>query len=78
MLGTALTGRYLQITMLPFSFAELTDFKNLPLQSETPADELKGNNLLMITHDEERTIERNGRQIQVVPVWKWVLQGNNR
>lgn len=30
----------------------------------------------MITHDEERTLERNGRQIPVVPVWKWLLQDN--
>lgn len=36
-MGTALTGRYLQITMFPFSFAEQTDFKDMGLQSETPA-----------------------------------------
>lgn len=30
--------------------------------------------LLVITRDEEQTIERDGRQIAVVPVWKWLLQ----
>lgn len=31
--------------------------------------------LLVVTRDEEQTIERDGRQITVLPIWKWLLQG---
>lgn len=36
-------------------------------------DVLECNRLLIITRDEERVIETGGRQIEVVPVWKWLL-----
>ncbi len=29
--------------------------------------------LMIITFDEERTIEAGGKTIEVVPVWKWLL-----
>ncbi len=35
------------------------------------AGELKCNNLQIVTMDEERTIEKNGYQIKVVPVWRF-------
>ncbi len=31
---------------------------------------------VIITYDEEEQIESNGVQIQVLPVWKWLLQAN--
>ncbi|MEA4887575.1 MAG: ATP-binding protein, partial [Bacteroides graminisolvens] len=29
--------------------------------------------LLIITRDTERVIEMNGKTIEVIPVWKWLL-----
>jgi len=37
------------------------------------AGELKAKKLLIITHDDERTIAVNGYRINVVPIWKWLL-----
>lgn len=34
---------------------------------------LECNKLLIITRDKERTIEMNGKTIEVIPVWKWLL-----
>jgi len=31
------------------------------------------NNLLIITKDEESVITRDGKQINVVPAWKWLI-----
>lgn len=31
-------------------------------------------NLVIITHDDERIIERNNLQIRVLPAWKWALE----
>lgn len=31
-------------------------------------------NLLIVTRDEEHTVEREGKQIRVVPAWKWLLE----
>ena len=31
---------------------------------------------LIITYDEEETIEKNGVTIEVTPVWKWLLKRN--
>jgi predicted AAA+ superfamily ATPase len=33
---------------------------------------LECNKLLIITQDTERTLEMNGKTIEVVPVWKWL------
>lgn len=30
--------------------------------------------LLIITHDEEETIVEDGKEIEVVPIWKWLLE----
>lgn len=30
--------------------------------------------LLIITHDEEETIMEDGKEIEVVPIWKWLLE----
>lgn len=35
---------------------------------------VKAKKLLIITLDEEKTIDFNGKTIECVPVWKWVLQ----
>lgn len=48
------------------------------LKRETTAlieasEELKCNNMLIITYDEERTIELNRKKVQVIPSWKWLL-----
>lgn len=32
------------------------------------------NNLLIITRDEQRTIDVKGRKIEVIPVWQWLLR----
>ena len=29
--------------------------------------------LLVITYDEEETIQKNGMEIKVIPIWKWLL-----
>lgn len=29
--------------------------------------------LLIITYNEEETIQMNGKEIKVVPIWKWLL-----
>jgi len=36
-------------------------------------DILECNKLLIITRDAERTLEINGKTIEVIPVWKWLL-----
>lgn len=38
------------------------------------AAELKANNLLIITLDDEKTVEVNGYRINIVPIWKWLLK----
>lgn len=53
------------------------------LKRETDAllevsDELTCNELSIITYDEERSIEINGKQIEIVPVWKWMFPDSNR
>jgi len=37
------------------------------------AGELRCNNLLLLTWDEEKIIEENNLTIRIVPVWKWLL-----
>jgi len=37
-MATALTGRFIQINILPFSYAEVLAFNNVPLKYETPAE----------------------------------------
>ena len=36
------------------------------------------NNLLILTYDEEKTFSINGKEIEVKPVWKWMLQNSRR
>ena len=38
------------------------------------AEALGCEDLTIITHDEEGTIESRGHEIRVVPVWKWLLE----
>lgn len=40
--------------------------------SET-ATELNCKDLMLITWDQEKTIEQNGREIKIVPAWKWLI-----
>ena len=40
------------------------------------ADYLDAKSLMIITMDEEDLIDKNGRQIKVVPLWKWLLNNN--
>ena len=35
---------------------------------------LNVNNLMIVTKDEETVLEKDGKTIQVVPLWKWVLE----
>jgi predicted AAA+ superfamily ATPase len=37
------------------------------------AEVLECRELLIITRDTERTLEKNGKVIEIVPVWKWLL-----
>ena len=37
------------------------------------ASYVKCSNLLLLTWDEERTLEQDGIKIRVLPVWKWIL-----
>lgn len=30
---------------------------------------------MIITYEDEETIERDGLEIEVVPIWKWILEG---
>jgi len=30
-------------------------------------------NLIIVTKDEENTFNREGKEIKVIPAWKWVL-----
>ena len=32
------------------------------------------NQMLMVSRDDERTLDYSGEEIKVVPVWKWLLQ----
>lgn len=34
---------------------------------------LEVNDLMIITKDEETVLEKDGKTIQVVPLWKWLL-----
>ena len=38
------------------------------------ASVLECESLLIITRDEEKTIEVSGRTVNILPVWKWLLQ----
>ncbi len=38
------------------------------------ASRLDCRRLLILTFEEENTVEVNGRQIEVIPVWKWMLE----
>ncbi len=40
----------------------------------TAANELKCNDLVLITWDYEGVIKKNGKNINAVPLWKWLLQ----
>ena len=40
---------------------------------EKLSKELPVKRCIIVTMEEERTIESNGRTIEVVPVWKWLL-----
>jgi len=49
------------------------------LQRETEAltkvaKHMNVNDLLIVTKDEETVLEKNGKTIKVVPLWKWVLE----
>lgn len=35
-----------------------------------------GDSLLILTNGEETTLTREGKQIDVMPVWKWLLRSN--
>ena len=37
------------------------------------ASELDCRNLLLITWDREETIEKNGKEIKIVPAWQWMI-----
>ena len=37
------------------------------------AEALGCEDLSIVTHDEEATIERDGHRIRVVPAWKWLV-----
>ncbi|GBU24161.1 hypothetical protein R83H12_00789 [Fibrobacteria bacterium R8-3-H12] len=34
---------------------------------------LKCKRLLIITRDEEKTLEIGGKKIEIIPIWKWLL-----
>ena len=36
------------------------------------SDELKANNLVVLTWDEEKTIEKKNKTIRLIPIWKWI------
>ena len=40
------------------------------------AESLGCEDLIVITHDEETSIDREGHRIRVVPAWKWLLGEN--
>jgi len=40
-MATALTGRFIQITILPFSYAEVLAFNNIPINHETPTEKAR-------------------------------------
>jgi predicted AAA+ superfamily ATPase len=33
-------------------------------------------NLLLLTWDDEKTIENDSHTIKILPVWKWLLKNN--
>ncbi len=41
-------------------------------------DELRAGDALVLTWDQEDTIERDGRRIQVKPLWRWLLRPATR
>ena len=36
------------------------------------------NRALIVTYEDEGFVERDGLKIEIVPVWKWVLNGESR
>lgn len=42
------------------------------------ADELSVDNLTVLTWDEEREVNRDGKTIQFKPLWKWLLEKNQK
>ena len=41
------------------------------------AEALGCENLTIVTHDEETTIESQGHDIRVIPAWKWLMDGSD-
>lgn len=39
---------------------------------------LNAQKLQIITRNEERTITNNGITIEVIPIWKWLIETNNQ
>ncbi|MCD6348361.1 MAG: hypothetical protein J7L91_01895 [Candidatus Korarchaeota archaeon] len=37
-------------------------------------DELRAKDILVLTWDQEDTLERDGRKVQVEPLWRWLLR----
>ncbi len=65
-----------RITQLIQATIELTtDNYNREVNNLLKASERLGcKNLTIITWDQEETIQKNNRKIQVIPLWKWLLQ----
>lgn len=58
-----------------FSLSDLDTFKRETKALIALCSVLSCRRLLIITRDEERTIKAGGRTIEVIPAWKWLLQG---
>ena len=41
------------------------------------AEALGCENLTIVTHDEEATIESQGHDIRVIPAWKWLMESSD-
>ena len=37
-------------------------------------NKFKLNEGIILTYDDEETIQRDGKKIRIIPAWKWVLQ----
>ncbi|RLF65084.1 MAG: ATP-binding protein [Thermoplasmata archaeon] len=43
-------------------------------KSVTASNELKTNSVTIVTWDDEDTIKRSGKEVKIVPFWKWILR----
>lgn len=59
-----------------YSLSDTDTFKRETKSLMKAASFLECDKLLIITRDEEKTVEISGRTVKIIPLWKWLLSGD--